>query len=79
MRPGDWKTFPMGRKKGVTVGSYLHFSSHIRQLDLGTTYSYITGGEVSRWVMSSGAQVVEELEKCIVSRKLLHGPGNISA
>lgn len=41
-------------------------------------YSYITGGEVLRWVMSAGAQVVEELGKCSVSRKLLCGPGNAS-
>lgn len=27
MRIGDWRMFLMGRKKGVTVGSYLHFSS----------------------------------------------------
>jgi len=78
VRPGDLKIFLKDRKKGVTIGRYLHFSSQNRHLDLCTTHSCITGGEVVRWVMSAGGQAVEELEKCSVSRKLLYGPANVS-
>lgn len=73
MRPGNWKIFPMGRKKGVTIDSCilaLKIGGSVSALQL---YHWRGIYKVSNEYWSScGARAVEVQGE----RKLLRGPGN---